>query len=190
MFGRRNPDQPSDHQTMPLKSDLDLDMLDDLPDILADEAAKPAAPPAMPAQADPAPEEPAWPAAAPAILGPSVTQLLREAEATPQPADEGAVRLFEPAPAITTQFPAYSPAVEPIAAAEPAVIGEPVAAPAPVAARAAALDRARVIAESVIGPDDFFDGRYRSERGVRIQGNARGSIEFAPVYLCRGRRAG
>ena len=31
--------------------------------------------------------------------------------------------------------------------------------------------------ESVIGPDDFFDGRYRSERGVRIQGNARGSIE-------------
>lgn len=31
--------------------------------------------------------------------------------------------------------------------------------------------------ESVIGPDDFFDGNYRSERGVRIQGSVRGSIE-------------
>jgi cytoskeletal protein CcmA (bactofilin family) len=37
--------------------------------------------------------------------------------------------------------------------------------------------RPRAISESVIGPDDFFDGHYRSERGVRIQGNARGSIE-------------
>ncbi|NOK62210.1 MAG: polymer-forming cytoskeletal protein [Chloroflexi bacterium AL-W] len=33
------------------------------------------------------------------------------------------------------------------------------------------------VAESVIGPDDFFDGTYRSERGVRIQGSVRGSIE-------------
>ncbi|MEM8531919.1 MAG: polymer-forming cytoskeletal protein [Chloroflexota bacterium] len=33
------------------------------------------------------------------------------------------------------------------------------------------------VAESVIGPDDFFDGTYRSERGVRIQGTVRGSIE-------------
>lgn len=31
--------------------------------------------------------------------------------------------------------------------------------------------------ESVIGPDDFFDGNYRSERGVRLQGTVRGSIE-------------
>jgi len=37
--------------------------------------------------------------------------------------------------------------------------------------------RPRAATESVIGPDDFFDGAYRSERGVRIQGNVRGSIE-------------
>jgi cytoskeletal protein CcmA (bactofilin family) len=193
MFGRRNPDRPSDNQTMPLKSDLDLDMLDDLPDILADEPAKPAAPPVAPSQTELSPDDLTWQAPAPAILGPSVTQLLREAEAVPQqPADEGASSLYEPAPAITTQLSSYIPAgqheVEPSLEAEPApaypftapapsqaapVIGEPVAPPA----SAAAVDRTRSIAESVIGPDDFFDGRYRSERGVRIQGNARGSIE-------------
>ena len=31
--------------------------------------------------------------------------------------------------------------------------------------------------ESVIGPDDFFNGEYRSERGVRVQGRVEGSIE-------------
>ena len=46
--------------------------------------------------------------------------------------------------------------------------------------------RARPIAESVIGPDDFFDGRYRSERGVRIQGNARGSIESRQYIFVEG----
>lgn len=41
--------------------------------------------------------------------------------------------------------------------------------------------------ESVIGPDDFFDGNYRSERGVRIQGNARGSIESRQyIYVEEG----
>ena len=194
MFGHRNPDRPSDNQTMPLKSDLDLDMLDDLPDILADEPATPAAPPVAPSQTDQSPDDLTWQAAAPAILGPSVTQLLREAETVPQrqPTDEGASSLYEPAPAITTQLSSYIPAgqheVEPGFEAEPApaypftapapsqvapAIGEPVAAPAP----AAVVDRARSVAESVIGPDAFFDGRYRSERGVRIQGNARGSIE-------------
>ena len=190
MFGRRNPDRPADNQTMPLKSDLDLDMLDDLPDILPDQPDEPATPPAAPAQADQSPDDPAWQAAAAAMLGPSVTQLLREAEAAPQqPPDDDAVSSpFERAPAITTQFPSYSPAGQPnaetIIEAEPApaapaypvtlpVLDEPVVPAAP----AAAPNRARVVAESVIGPDDFFDGRYRSERGVRIQGNARGSIE-------------
>jgi cytoskeletal protein CcmA (bactofilin family) len=199
MFGRRNPDRPADNQTMPLKSDLDLDMLDDLPDILPDEPAKPATPPAAPPQADQAPDDPAWPAAAPALLGPSVTQLLREAEAAPQPpAEEDIPSPFERAPAITTQLSSYiqagQPEAQPVGTAEPPAavpsysfaspapspaappIDKPVAAPAPVAP-VAATDRARVVAESVIGPDDFFDGRYRSERGVRIQGNARGSIE-------------
>ncbi|ACZ41852.1 protein of unknown function DUF583 [Thermobaculum terrenum ATCC BAA-798] len=31
--------------------------------------------------------------------------------------------------------------------------------------------------ESVIGPDDFFSGNYKSERGVRVQGRVEGSIE-------------
>jgi cytoskeletal protein CcmA (bactofilin family) len=199
MFGRRNPDRPSDNQTMPLKSDLDLDMLDDLPDILPDEPAKPATSPASPSQTDRAPDDPAWQTVVPASLGPSVTQLLREAEAVPQqPADEGVSSPFERAPAITTQFSSYIPAgqpeAEPIIDAEPAqaapayafespapslaapLIDEPVAPPAPITP-AIVPDRVRAVAESVIGPDDFFDGRYRSERGVRIQGNARGSIE-------------
>jgi cytoskeletal protein CcmA (bactofilin family) len=195
MFGRRNPDRPSDNQTMPLKSDLDLDMLDDLPDILPDQPEKPATPPAAPAQADQSPDDPDWQAAAPPILGPSVTQLLRDAEGAPQQplADEDISSPFERAPAITTQLPSYSPVDQPstetIIEAEPATpaysfvlpepspvapaIDEPTAPTAP----AAAPDRVRLVAESVIGPDDFFDGRYRSERGVRIQGNARGSIE-------------
>ncbi len=104
MFGRRNPDRPTDHQTMPLKSDLDLDMLDDLPDILPDEPAKPAAPPASPAQAEQVHDDSAW-QAAPTMLGPSVTQLLREAEALPQqPATSEMPQPLEPTPAITTQF--------------------------------------------------------------------------------------
>src|SRR5581483_10041260 len=104
MFGRRNPDRPLDNQTMPLKSDLDLDMLDDLPDIQAADPAKPARPPA-----EPQAEDMAWQAATPSMLGPSVTQLLREAEATPQqrPADDGLSSLFGSAPADTTQYSAY-----------------------------------------------------------------------------------
>src|SRR5262245_50374568 len=124
MFGRRNPDRPSDNQTMPLKSDLDLDMLDDLPDILPDQPDKPATPPAASPQVDQSPDDPAWQATAPAILGPSVTQLLREAEAVPQqPADEGASSPFERAPAITTQFPSYSPEGQP--SAETIIEAEP-----------------------------------------------------------------
>jgi cytoskeletal protein CcmA (bactofilin family) len=52
----------------------------------------------------------------------------------------------------------------------PSAVGAP-------ATPSAAVARSKPTSESVIGPDDFFDGRYRSERGVRIQGNARGSIE-------------
>jgi cytoskeletal protein CcmA (bactofilin family) len=66
---------------------------------------------------------------------------------------------------------------------EPEVLPEPEVPPSiPFTPMIAPSDkpstgRARSITESVIGPDDFFDGRYRSERGVRIQGNAHGSIE-------------
>ena len=70
----------------------------------------------------------------------------------------------------------------PVAARSPPAAGRAAAA-SPAAEPAA---RARPIAESVIGPDDFFDGRYRSERGVRIQGNARGSIESRQYIFVEG----
>jgi cytoskeletal protein CcmA (bactofilin family) len=31
--------------------------------------------------------------------------------------------------------------------------------------------------ESIIGPDDFFNGNYKSERGVRVQGRVEGAVE-------------
>jgi cytoskeletal protein CcmA (bactofilin family) len=37
--------------------------------------------------------------------------------------------------------------------------------------------------ESVIGPDDFFSGNYRSHRGVRVQGRVEGSIESSGHVL-------
>lgn len=54
---------------------------------------------------------------------------------------------------------------------------------APFAAPASAPARAKSAVESVIGPDDFFDGNYRSERGVRLQGTVRGSIESRQYIL-------
>jgi cytoskeletal protein CcmA (bactofilin family) len=63
----------------------------------------------------------------------------------------------------------------------------PTPAPAPaVATERAPAQRPKPVSESVIGPDDFFDGRYRSERGVRIQGNARGSIESRQYIFVEG----
>jgi cytoskeletal protein CcmA (bactofilin family) len=188
MFGRRNPDQPLDAPRQPAQeNDPELEMLDDLSNILQTAEQKPEERRA----AQPAPEEepalapdPAWHAATPSILGPSVTRLLQEAEAAeqqparPAPATPPAEPATPPATsaAITQQLSAID--AEVLSPAVPALNGEPVAVTAPrVASPGAAPARARAIAESVIGPDDFFDGRYRSERGVRIQGNARGSIE-------------
>ncbi|MBK9711511.1 MAG: polymer-forming cytoskeletal protein [Kouleothrix sp.] len=177
MFGRRNPDRPLDAATP--ASDIDLDMLDALPDL-------PAPPPAprrteTPA-ADGPPPDPAWHAATPSILGPSVTRLLQEAEATRQRPAPDAAAALEARPAPATQplqailaGPELAPEAPPPAA--PPVAIAPAAATAPLGSELSSLAPARAIAESVIGPDDFFDGRYRSERGVRIQGNARGSIE-------------
>jgi cytoskeletal protein CcmA (bactofilin family) len=173
MFGRRNPDRPLDaplpegHDT----EDLNLDLLDDLPDILEAERAKPdeSAPPAPAPDVQPAAPapDPAWQASAPSILGPSVTRMLQtrpEEEAVPRtdlsspPPRTPTPSVFQPPP------PAAAPAAAPDAAITARLTPEPASRP-------------RAVAESVIGPDDFFDGRYRSERGVRIQGNARGSIE-------------
>ena len=194
MFGRRNPDSPHDAPppSPSQASDLDLDIFDGLPDIPAPEEAKPAQPPVAPA-GDEAVEQlpdPAWHAPSPAILGPSVTRLLQEAEEARHraaAAEQPPVQPVPPAPAAAiTQQLSYEP---PVAAPAPPPVAEParevapalvVPAPQPAAPNglaAPAPARPRPNSESVIGPDDFFDGRYRSERGVRIQGNARGSIE-------------
>ncbi len=49
--------------------------------------------------------------------------------------------------------------------------------PTPFLSSLQMVSRPKNVVESVIGPDDFFDGNYRSERGVRLQGTVRGSIE-------------
>ena len=135
MFGRRNPDHPSapPPPAQP-ETDLNLDLLPDLPDI------QPLREPGPYGARSEAPTDPAWHASAPTTASTAV---------------------LEPAPAQVEPTPAG-----PAAGASPTTAGSPAQAP-----------RAKTAAESVIGPDDFFDGRYRSERGVRIQGNARGSIE-------------
>ncbi len=78
--------------------------------------------------------------------------------------------LFEDEPEALPQPTPFVPTNSPVQAVE----REPATAPAPAAPRAA---------ESLIGPEDFFDGNYRSERGVRIQGTARGSIESRQYIL-------
>ncbi|MBK9943629.1 MAG: polymer-forming cytoskeletal protein [Kouleothrix sp.] len=260
MFGRRNPDRPLDQHVPALKSDLDLDMLDDLPEIPAP-APSPAAVPAPAATAvfgtptgllrEPEPavvlpepqagtitqqlpalefestfaqvREQIWPAPAavsvpttvlglhdlpgelpelpeietpamPDLALPLVAPASSGGDTEPDqswaaPSDPSPLEAA-PAPSAITAPPAAleaspPPAPEPLAP-EPAAAPEPPALEPPAPEPAAALEaspppaaptRVRTVAESVIGPDDFFDGHYRSERGVRIQGNARGSIE-------------
>ncbi len=208
MFGRRNPDRPLD---LPLPDrqeleDLNLDLLDDLPDIMETEKSQPVesapvapAPPEPPAAPVDAPAaapatEPAW-QPAPSILGPSVTRMLQTRADTP-PAEDAVPRTDlssppprTPAPPVFQTPPSPAPAAP---FAQPAAVpAPPAAAPLPpvapvAAATVPARPAARPIAESVIGPDDFFDGRYRSERGVRIQGNARGSIESRQYIFVEG----
>ena len=224
MFGRRNPDRAPEPQPAPQKTNFSLDMLDDLPEFGQPEPKASAPASEQPKQAAPAPEQPkpaaeadpAWLSAAPAPLGPSVTQLLRQAGGETDPAKtqqlpsvdmelaqpaaapmwEAQVGSAQPLPAGTSE---RQPAELPTLASElgfdpeefwseqvpaPAVTLPPLAPVTPSApAAAAAQASARTSAESVIGPDDFFDGHYRSERGVRIQGNARGSIESRQYIL-------
>src|SRR5262249_45373151 len=131
----------------------------------------------------------------PSILGPSVTRMLQTRADTP--AEEEAVPRTDlssppprsPVPAVY-QVPPPTPAApfaQPAPVPAPPVAAGPPAPAVPAARPAAeAAPRARQIAESVIGPDVFFDGRYRSERGVRIQGNARGSIESRQYIFVEG----
>jgi cytoskeletal protein CcmA (bactofilin family) len=158
MFGRRNPDQSpvaTPGSSGQSEKDIDLDLMPDLPPI-------PSIAPAEPAP-EPPPSDPAWHASA---LPPAVPPPW---EAPPPP---------PAAPATPAEAAAPTISIPPIPTAPPPLsysVNPPSAAGLPTASSAAA--RAKPISESIIGPDDFFDGRYRSERGVRIQGNARGSIE-------------
>jgi len=182
MFGRRNPDRPLDPPLPDRQEieDLNLDLLDDLPDIVEAENAKPAesAPAApMPQEQPAAPvDEPAR-QPAPSILGPSVTRML-QTRADTTPAEEDVPRTDLSSPPPRTPVP-------PVFQVPPPTPAAPVTQPTTIPAAEPAA-RARQIAESVIGPDDFFDGRYRSERGVRIQGNARGSIESRQYIFVEG----
>jgi cytoskeletal protein CcmA (bactofilin family) len=153
MFGRRNPDQstiPTPASSGEAETDIDLDLMPDLPPI-------PSLTPPEPAP-EPPPSDPAWHASAtttatlPAWEAPAA---IAPPPAAPQPADAGAPTILDIPP-----VPVLRPAAAPT-----------------VTSTNASGGRSKMTSESVIGPDDFFDGRYRSERGVRIQGNARGSIE-------------
>jgi cytoskeletal protein CcmA (bactofilin family) len=190
MFGRRNPDRPHD---LPLTDrqeieDLNLDLLDDLPDIIEAENAKPA----ESAPADPvAQEQPAAPVAeptwqpTPSIPGPSVTRVLQTRPDTPPEVEEVPRTDLSSPPPRTPAPPVFQvPSPAPVAA--PPIAATPPTTATPAQTTSAARPAARPIAESVIGPDDFFDGRYRSERGVRIQGNARGSIESRQYIFVEG----
>jgi cytoskeletal protein CcmA (bactofilin family) len=218
MFGRRNTESPVQPHQRPAESNINLDDLPDLPDILATSAgpaapATPASPPPpAPASAapaaerpslfrslDPAPTTPLAPAepprAAPAALsapaaspfGAAVEPATPSASASPSPAALAA--LAEPfsspgAASAGPVFPVFARAVP-----APQAPAEAAPAPAPSAAAVPAVSPASPVAESVIGPDDFFEGSYRSERGVRIQGTARGSIESRQyIYVEEGAR--
>jgi cytoskeletal protein CcmA (bactofilin family) len=155
MFGRRNPDQSpasTPASSGEAENDIDLDLMPDLPPI-------PSLTPSEPAP-EPPPSDPAWHASAPAPV--TLPQWEAPAAATP-PAPAAPAPQAEAVPTTILDIP-------PPPVLRPATV--PVATPA-----SGTGGRSKMSSESVIGPDDFFDGRYRSERGVRIQGNARGSIE-------------
>jgi cytoskeletal protein CcmA (bactofilin family) len=155
MFGRRNPDQstiPTPASSGEAETDIDLDLMPDLPPI-------PSLTPPDPAPEPPA-SDPAWHASAPATVT--------------LPAWEAPAAVAPPlAPAAPPQVDAGAPTILDI---PPVPVLRPATAPTATSAGVSG-GRSKMTSESVIGPDDFFDGRYRSERGVRIQGNARGSIE-------------
>jgi len=173
MFGRRNPNaptEPTSANTSTSEGDIDLDLLPELPAMLPPRRREPAP--------EPPPSEPAWHASA---TPPPPERPVRTPGA-PQPYDQGQGTSNAPSTQATnaTSKPADDPVIVTQTVPTAAPGGPTITLPrytnsAP--AEKPALSRPKTTAESVIGPDDFFDGRYRSERGVRIQGHARGSIE-------------
>jgi cytoskeletal protein CcmA (bactofilin family) len=193
MFGRRNPDQsptsvpPAPPVEAEAENDIDLDLMPDLPPIPVEIQAEPVAeitpePPSDPvwhASVLPIPAQPAWEAHVAMPVSPP-----QPAPWQP-PAPETISVSIDPQQATQRMLvddPAPIEAVATVSDTPPAPVPTPapVATPAPATPERAPVEqpaRTKQVSESVIGPDDFFDGRYRSERGVRIQGNARGSIE-------------
>jgi cytoskeletal protein CcmA (bactofilin family) len=210
MFGRPNPEQvpTSVPPAAPAEAenDIDLDLMPDLPPIPADVHPEPAPEPVPEPPSDPiwhasvlpAPAQPAWdthvpsPLVAPqqaAAWQPPIPEPPSQQVAVWQPpAPEPPATPAEPQVATQRAVMENNPPAEPAAPAPPAMPAVPT--PAPVTPERTteppSAQRSKQISESVIGPDDFFDGRYRSERGVRIQGNARGSIESRQYIFVEG----
>jgi cytoskeletal protein CcmA (bactofilin family) len=114
-----------------------------------------------------------------------VTRVLQTRPDTPPEVEEVPRTDLSSPPPRTPAPPVFQvPSPAPVAA--PPIAATPPTTATPAQTTSAARPAARPIAESVIGPDDFFDGRYRSERGVRIQGNARGSIESRQYIFVEG----
>jgi cytoskeletal protein CcmA (bactofilin family) len=179
MFGRRNPNSPSDMPppaSSTPETDIDLDLLPDLP---------PFPPPARrEPEAEPPPTDPVWHASA--VPGPTPAAREKPGHATAEPAanEKATPTPAESAPTIPAESAAPTQAA-PVPMAHPSITLPP-RPTAPTASDKPAPARLKPSSESVIGPDDFFDGRYRSERGVRIQGNARGSIESRQYIFVEG----
>lgn len=158
MFGRRTTDSPlPTAPASPTEDDsVDLDILPDLPEMLL--ASKPAERAPQTEQASFQPNIPTPSVFVPTMpSGPAPFSLSGTASVA-QPS-------ATPAPAPTSTFSTSVPT------------SFAVAAPTAPAASTPVAMRPKSGVESVIGPEDFFDGSYRSERGVRLQGTARGSIE-------------
>jgi cytoskeletal protein CcmA (bactofilin family) len=158
MFGRRNPDQSPISLPQPSEGDLDLDVLPDFSDMPspAKQESKP----------DPKPETVENTMAA---LPPPV--------AAPEPPTTTAPLPAADMPDFDTDWEATAAVDLGAAFVRPLPEPTPFVAPSSPSNGSATSTARRPTSESVIGTDDFFDGNYRSERGVRIQGKVRGSIE-------------
>jgi cytoskeletal protein CcmA (bactofilin family) len=158
MFGRRNPDQSPISLPQPSEGDLDLDVLPDFADMPLPAKQEPKAD-AQPESVETTPAALPPPAVTPA--NPSTTAPLPAAAVPDFDADWETTAAVDLGAAFVRPLPEPTPFVAP---------SSPSNGSAPSTTR-------RSVSESVIGTDDFFDGNYRSERGVRIQGKVRGSIE-------------
>src|SRR5258706_11496838 len=183
MLARRPPDQPPDSHPPAAptpEADIDLDFLPDLPPIPPPARREP--------EVEPPPADPAWHASAAPTSTPTPTPREKPARSilAPPPREKAAqAEPPSPAPADPAALTQVAPASVSPLATHPSIALPPRPAVSTASDKPAPA-RLKPTSESVIGPDDFFDGRYRSERGVRIQGNARGSIESRQYIFVEG----